>query len=330
MQARIETVGLQQPGAGKHPRSDERAPPTGSHGGVGVRCHTIVRPVRRCALPAAWLWVALSTLGCGSLPMVDSKVDPLPFQDQDLEFLEPGSTDLEALVDELGPAAIVRRSGRLQVWAAAVNQSRVVMVGGGSPYKHHYLVVDLDSDGIVQRFEVVRPNHTPVFGSADPPCTSWGVCVLRDPFEYHMGLFTLGHEELPAEDDIAVVMDTGDEDSPAVGPLPGENECAVYLFNASTTGVWSTTRVATPETPWRFLPEGTYSLLTPPPGRQLIRAQFGPTCNAQDIRTLELDCESARSYYVSVAGKKCNTMSLTLVPETTARETLKKQRLIVM
>jgi hypothetical protein len=295
-----------------------------------VRCHTIVRTVRRCASPAAWLWVALFILGCGSLPMVDSKVDPLPFQDQDLEFLEPGSTDLEALVDELGPAAIVRRGGRLQVWAAAANQSRVVMVGGGSPYKHHYLVVELDSDGIVQRFEVVRPNHTPVFGSAEPPCTSWGVCILRDPFEYHMGLFTLGHEELPAADDIAVVMDASDEDSLARDSLPGRNECAVYLFNASATGAWSTTRVATPETPWRYLPEGTYSRLTLPPGRQLIRAQYGPTCDEQDIRTLELDCERAQTSYVAVAGKRCSRMSLTLVPETTAKETLQKQRLIVM
>jgi hypothetical protein len=31
-----------------------------------------------------------------------------------------------------------------------------------------------------------------------------------------------------------------------------------------------------------------------------------------------------------VAGKKCSRMSLTLVPETNARETLQKQRLIVM
>jgi len=295
-----------------------------------VRCHTIVKPFRWCASPAAWLWVVLSALGCGSLPMVASEVDPLPFQDQDLEFLESGSTGLEALVGELGPAAIIRRGGELQVWAAAVNQRRIVMVGAGSPYKHHYLVVELDSDGIVQRFEVVRPNHTPMFGLAGPPCTSWGVCILRDPFEYHMGLFSLGHEELPAAEDIAVVMEAGDADSPARNPLPGENQCAVCLFNASNTGAWSTTRVATPETPWRFLPEGTYSWFTPPPGRQLIRAQFGPTCKEQDIRMLEFDCEPAQSYYVSVAGKKCSKMSISLVPEATAEETLQKRRLIVM
>ena len=145
-----------------------------------------------------------------------------------------------------------------------------------------------------------------------------------------MGLFTLGHEKLPAADDIAVVMDAGDADSPAKDPLPSANECVVYLFNASTTGAWSTTRVATPEIPWRYLPEWTYSRLTPPPGRQLIRAQYGPYCDEQDIRTLELDCEPARSYYVSVAGKKCSKISLTLVPETTAKETLQKQRLIVI
>lgn len=74
----------------------------------------------------------------------------------------------------------------------------------------------------------------------------------------------------------------------------------------------------------------SFSRLTPPPGRQLIRAQFGPTCEAQDIRTLELDCEPAQSYYISVAGKKCSKMSLTLVPETTAKEMLQKRRLIVM
>lgn len=294
-----------------------------------MRCHTIVRRLRRDVQLTAWLWVTLAAVGCGSIPMVDSKIDPLPYLDQEIEFVEPGSTCLATLIDELGPAPIIRREGRLWVWAAAVNRSRVVMVGSGSPYKHHYLVVELDSDGVVQRFEVVRPHHTPVFGSAELPCTSWGVCVLRDPFQYHVGFFTLGREELPAGEDIAVVLDASDADALARESLPGDHECAIFLYNASPSGAWSTTSVTIGEAPWRYLPEGTSSRFTPPPGRQLIRASFGPSCEADEIQAFELDCEPAHSYYFSVAGKKCSNMRITPVPEATARETLQKRRLIV-
>jgi hypothetical protein len=278
---------------------------------------------------AAWLGVALATLGCGSIPVVTSKVDPVPFQDQDLEFLAPGSTDLESLIDTLGRATIVRSGGRLQVYAAAVNRGRVVLAGSVSPFKYHYLVVELDGRGIVRRFEMVRPNRTPVFGSAHPPCTSWGVCVLRDPWQYHRGFWSLGHEDLPVGDDIAVVLDTADADALAKDSRPGVDECAIFLYNAYQGGTWSPIRVATEATLWRYVPEGTYSWLKAPPGRVLIRGAYGPYCEEKDVRTLELACEPAHSYFISLSGPKCSKMSMTLEPEEIAREALRKRRLIV-
>lgn len=293
-----------------------------------MRYHTIARQVRRDVHLTACLAVALATLGCGSLPMVASKVEPAPFQDHDLAFLEAGSTDLATLTEELGPATIVRSDGRLEVYAAAVNQKRVVMVGSGSPFKHHYLIVELDSHDVVQRFEVVRPKRTPLFGTAGLPCTSWGVCILRDPWQYHMGLFSLGHEVLPAGNDIAVVLDTAEADVLAKEYLPSDDECAIYLYNALKSGVWSLIRVATDEKPRRYLPEGTYCWFTAPPGRHAIRASFGPDCEVKQTRTFELDCEPARSYFLSLAGKTCSKTSITLEPEATARQALKERRLI--
>lgn len=171
-----------------------------------MRCHTVARQVRRDVHLTACLAVALATLGCGSLPMVASKVEPAPFQDHDLAFLEAGSTDLATLTEELGPATIV-------------------------------------------------------------------------------------------------------------------------LYNALKSGVWSLIRVATDEKPRRYLPEGTYCWFTAPPGRHAIRASFGPNCKVKQTRTFELDCEPARSYFLSLAGKTCSKTSITLEPEATARQALKERRL---
>ncbi len=304
--------------------------PKGPLGDVGMWCHTIVRPVRRGAHLTAWLWLALPALGCGgSIPIITSKVEPPPYLDHDLAFLEPGSTDLAELTEELGPAAIVRRDGKLQVYAASVNQKRVVMAGNTSPFKHHYLVVELDNRDIVQRFEVVRPVSDPWFGSPDLPCTSWGVCILRDPWLYHGGFLSLGHEELAAYDDIAVVLDTGDGDALARTYLPGDSECAIYIYNALKSETWSSMEMATDESPWRYLPGGTYTWWTAPPGQYLIRAVYGPSCEASEIQELELDGQPAHSYYLSLAGKKCSKMSIVLESEATAKESLQSRRLVV-
>ena len=295
-----------------------------------MRCHAMVRQIQRDVRLTACLWVALATLGC-AIPAVTFKIDPVPFQDQDLEFLEPGSTDLETLIDELGPAPIVRRDGRLQVYAALVNRSVVYELGTGGNFKYHYLVLELDGHDIVQRFEVARPKSNPLLELPKPTCTSWGVCVLRGPFDFRGGgYFGRGDQYLPAGSDIAVVAETADADALAEDFLPGDHECALFLYNAHKSGaVYSFIRVATEETRWRDVPEGAYIRLTPPPGRQLIRASFGPDCEVKDIETFELDCEPAHSYFISLAGNKCSKIKITLEPEAIASETLLNRLRIV-
>jgi len=258
--------------------------------------------------------------GCGSVPIVTSRVDPEPFQEPDLEFLVPGSTELQAVTDRFGPAPIVRREGRIHVFAVSVNQSRLVLVGGGSPFQHHYLVIEVDDRDVVQRYASVRPD--------DELCTPWEVCIRREPWQYSQGFFSLGHDEL-SESDIAVLLETDEADALAKEYVRDARECAIYLYSAYRSGTSSMIRVATGEDPWRYVPEGTYARISPPSGRQTIRASYGPDLEADDDLVLELDCEPGRIHFVELSGWSRAKLRMTQQPEATAKETLRKRRMIL-
>lgn len=281
---------------------------------------TVIRKSRRPFRPAALFGFILAISGCGSFPIVTSRVDPEPFQEPDLEFLEPGPTNLETVADRFGPAQIVRREGRLHVYAVSVNQSRVVLVGGGSPYQHHYLFVEVDDRNVVQRYALVRPD--------DKRCTPWGVCILREPWQYRLGFFSLGHDEL-SDSDIAVLVETEEEDALAKKYVPGTGECAIYLYSAYRSGESSMIRIAAGDDPWRYVPEGTYAWMTPPPGPQSIRASYGAVPEASDDLILELGCESGHTYFVELRGWSREKLKMNQQPEATAREALRKRRLIL-
>lgn len=281
----------------------------------------MIRKSRRPFQMVVLLGFTLAISGCGSIPIVTSRVDPEPFKEPDLEFLEPGSTELQTVTDRFGPAQIVRRQGRLHVFAVSVNQSRVVLVGGGSPFRHHYLFIEVDDRGVVQRYVLLRPD--------DELCTSWGVCIQREPWQYSQGFFSLGHDEL-SDSDIAVLLEARETDTLAKEHVPGAGECAIYLYSAYRSGTSSMIRIAAGEDPWRYVPEGTYAWITPPPGRQTIRASYGADPEAVDDLVLELDCEPGRAHFVELSGWNRAKLRMAQQPEATAKERLTKRRLILL
>lgn len=265
------------------------------------------------------IFIAISTqviLSC--FPAITSRVDPVPFQPSQLEFIEHGKTKRTDVLAVLGEPTIVRRSGRLLVYAAAANTRRLVIatLGDDSLLDHYFLFIDLTGDGTVIGHEVVSSRWNQATGTREnEPCRGSGICVISDPWieTPRPPWRTVGEVTLPQNADIAVLTDTFEADAAAKTSVPGEDECLLYIWGISG-GYTEVIGISVNNAPWRALeyistfPQ-SYSVRTfiwrrLEPGVHAIRAGLFSDGRLRQIEEIEIECaaRSAQFYQFSMAG----------------------------
>jgi len=270
--------------------------------------------------------------GCAGLPMVTSRVDPVPFQESQLNFIEPGKTTTSSLVQILGKPTFVRKDGQMLVYASAINVHNAVLVGAPvSQFDHYFLFIDLAGDGTVESYEIVSNAMKRITGSRPTPCRLSGECVEIDPWIYKSGAFSIGEEVLPENLDIAVLTDTLKATENAKSYVPGPQECAIYIWGlgGNEMGI----RVSIDNGPWRAIDpySGTFILRRLSIGMHRIMASYRINDRQFDPHEYNVDCQPVASLFaqISAGGFWRSRMKFELQTEEAGRNLLKKSRLVL-
>ena len=296
-----------------------------------------------CSFIKTWCTTVLLVMlaGCAGLPIVTSRVDPVPFLESQLNFIEPRKTGTSSLVQILGEPTFVRKDGRMLVYASAINVHSVVVAGAPvSQFDHYFLFIDLADDGTVESYEIVSNEMNRISGSRPTPCRLSGVCVEIDPWIYKSGPFSIGEEVLPENLDIAVLTDTFEAAAYVKSYVPGPQECAIYIWGFTgdyTTGI----SVSIDNGPWRAIDPNSITQFTFDPstfiwrrlsvGMHRVMASFRINDRQSDPLEFEVDCQPGASLFaqISAEGFWRTRMKFELQPEEAGRNLLKKSRLVI-
>jgi outer membrane protein assembly factor BamE (lipoprotein component of BamABCDE complex) len=175
----------------------------------------------------ALLLVSTVWSGCIPWPLpAPAEKDPTPFTQQDLAFIQPGTTTRAELLERMGEPVVQRRGGSLVVYGAVqklgmqlVLVITVVPMAGDAAEKPHHLFVWFDNDDVVERQEVIR---------GDTGCTSDGICIGRSVAKMHTTSWWYLSEERMTEDTLVLYEDAASEE--AKRAIPVDDSCLVYVY----------------------------------------------------------------------------------------------------
>lgn len=277
------------------------------------------------------------------MPVMTSKVDPVPFQPWDLAFLEPGRTTRHSVVERLGEPTLSRKAGRMMVYAVAANTHRFLLLGGASPYTHYYLFIDLAGDGTVESFEVINSEEHGLEGVQGPTaCRSSGICIVQEPWVFMAGppWDPLGVEELPSGWDFAVLMDAIESDAEAKGHVPRSDECLVYFWGVPG-GYTVTFLFSIDGSEWRSL---LYETVLPasasrrtfmwrllPHGHHVLRSAIFQSTRLDAIEEHPFECPpgETRFFELSEYGFRGSKTRFERLPEAEGHDRLRKSRVVL-
>lgn len=251
--------------------------------------------------------VTLVLAGCIPVPVpVPSAKDPVPYTATDLSFIQLGATTRDDLLTALGPPMLWRRDGRLAIYGS-VQKTGVqaawilfpvpVPVGLDAREIVHHLVIYLDSDGLVERFEVIEAGG----------CTSDKICIENTAEKLGQGYMLLetGTKVLAA--DQAIVYGMGAAADAARASVAGPDECLLFIALRKT--------VLTDSDPAYFrLDGGTASAISPrafamlsvPEGSHTISAGG---LNNPDKDTLTFKCPGSARMLAEIVHKQLSLHS---------------------
>jgi hypothetical protein len=191
----------------------------------------------------------------------------------------------------------------MQVYARAVNEHHfyVFTLDTASVFDYHYLFVDVAEDGTVEGHEVVRGIKSMLHGRSSS-CRHSGVCVARDPWIFHQGIYSIGREELPENWDIAVLTDTEEATIAAGKAAANADRCNVYFYQGRGFDFYLSVDAG----PWRRLVPGTFIRRQVSVGIHQLEAKIvwsGTTPRpAEDNYTRALDCRPDQPLYVYISN----------------------------
>lgn len=219
------------------------------------------------------------------------------------------------------------------VYAAAVNRHSVVIIDGGSPFDEHYLFVDLDPDGVVQNYEVVRSVKSQWTHKWREPCRLNGECVHRDPWVYKPNPFGfgLGAKERPDNWNIAVLTGTQATEAIARNYAAGAGECVILVY--TSTGAISDFGLSIDKEDWQGLTPDTFVWRRLLVGKHQINTSIGVVHKPKYEQQFTVDCESGATLYIQLVTtggvwRRAQIESVRPSAET-ARRDLQERRMVL-
>jgi hypothetical protein len=100
-----------------------------------------------------------------------------PLHDEKLKFLEPGVTTLTEIKEKLWEPTAIRNNGKLLLYKESRETALLLTLGIDYSKITAFLIIELDEDDKLSRFEVLR-SETGIYDDENiQSCTSWGICL---------------------------------------------------------------------------------------------------------------------------------------------------------
>lgn len=274
--------------------------------------YTRIREIR--AFPALLLLLVLA--GCG--PIMIPRHPPLPYPEGLRSYLSEPWLDREGVHAALGPPALLRMEGDLELYVAR-REVAVELIMRTRSYDTHYLLLRYGDQGrVLWQGEIVNAG-----------CVPAGVCVNRLPDNTDSGFYGSSDPEL-----IAVYADD-ETDRSAREAKPGHSQCIVYpeAGNGKRSG-FPQLSIELPGRRPVLLPLSGFVVWNGGEQAHELRIKV-QTGSRHEERRFDFDCTEDRPTYYRLAAEKSGafvprySMQLERVDASTGAAAIGAKRLIL-
>ena len=193
---------------------------------------------------AICLWLS----SCTPIPIPLPTGAIKPFQDEELQFLEPGGTTLAEIRQHLGEPQAIRNNGKLQIY---VDRRISWFVWMGPMIEKVWLVgvlfIEMDENYRLRRYEVVNKYND---------CVSWGLCLDAEMFNALDGPLKPPDEAQLFADDSIIILEQGRSEQPEYEHI-SEGQCKIITYLGDKSRL-ETLRVQIDESPKRAISRNGY------------------------------------------------------------------------